>query len=253
MRLVPKNWSSFQHYKDRSPSWIKLHKALLDDYEFQCLPVASRALAPMLWLLASEEKDGIINASAAKLAFRLRMTETEFSDALKPLINQGFFDRASDALADCKRESIPEKETYREEEEEERDLKVSSPPQSVGPSLPVQVAFDEFCQVARECGLAVPSKLTASRRSSMQVRLREHGIDGWRQALTNIRGSPFLLGDNQRGWKADLDFVLQAKSFNRLLEGGYSGSDRNTHEQSVEHAIAAGFAAYSQRVASGGD
>ena len=50
-RIRPKNWHSFQHYKDRDPTWIKLHKKLLDDYEFQSLPLASRALAPMLWLL----------------------------------------------------------------------------------------------------------------------------------------------------------------------------------------------------------
>lgn len=58
MKLVPKNWTSFQHYKDRAPPWIRLHRGLLDDYEFQCLPVASRALAPMLWLLASAETSG---------------------------------------------------------------------------------------------------------------------------------------------------------------------------------------------------
>jgi hypothetical protein len=54
MLIVPNNWAELQHYKDRSPPWIKLHKKLLDNFEFQSLPVASRALAPMLWLLASE-------------------------------------------------------------------------------------------------------------------------------------------------------------------------------------------------------
>jgi hypothetical protein len=65
-----KNWAEFQHYKDRSPPWIRLHRSFLDDYDFHCLPVASRALAPMLWLLASENKDlssGIIEGSDEKL------------------------------------------------------------------------------------------------------------------------------------------------------------------------------------------
>ncbi len=113
MRLVPKSWSDFQHYKDRSPAWIKLHKRLLDDYEFQCLPVASRALAPMLWLLASEYENGVIEASADKLAFRIRMRPDEFSDALKPLIKNGFFileQDASEPLAERYQNSIPEKE-----------------------------------------------------------------------------------------------------------------------------------------------
>ncbi len=114
-----KNWTAFQHYKDRSPPWIKLHKNLLDDYEYQCLPVASRALAPMLWLLASESEDGSIPTDPKKIAFRLRMTEKEVVDALKPLIEAGFVMVDSDVLAECKRDAMPERETetYKEETE----------------------------------------------------------------------------------------------------------------------------------------
>lgn len=121
MILTPKNWNSFQHYKDRSPAWIKLHKALLDDYEFACLPVASKALAPMLWLLASEYEDGKIDATLDKLAFRLHMTRGDLANALSPLVEKQFFD-ASEALADCKRNAIPE----REEEGENIDKKRKS-------------------------------------------------------------------------------------------------------------------------------
>lgn len=91
MILTPKNWGEFQHYKDRSPSWIKLHKALLDDFEFASLPVESRALAPMLWLLASENDSGAIDATLDKLGFRLHMTAKEVAEALHPLIEAGFF------------------------------------------------------------------------------------------------------------------------------------------------------------------
>ncbi len=109
MILTPKSWNEFQHYKDREPSWIKLHKNLLTNYEFICLPVASKALAPMLWLLASEYKDGIIDASLDKIAFRLSMTRGDLADALSPLIESGFFD-ASEALADCQQDACLEKE-----------------------------------------------------------------------------------------------------------------------------------------------
>ena len=44
--MKPKNWSHFQHYKDRCPPWIKLHKELLNDRAFMTLPTASKALAP---------------------------------------------------------------------------------------------------------------------------------------------------------------------------------------------------------------
>lgn len=118
VKITPKNWGEFQHYKDRAPAWIKLHKNLLDNYEFQCLPVASRALAPMLWLLASEYEGGVIEAAPEKIAFRLRVSFQELNDAIKPLIDNGFFileQSASSVIA----ERLPREEKRREREEEE--------------------------------------------------------------------------------------------------------------------------------------
>lgn len=110
MSLTPKNWSEFQHYKDRNPPWIKLHHKLLDNYEFACLPVASRALAPLLWLLASEYEDGVIPLSDEALAFRLRMPVKELKTAVYPLIEHDFFISDSTPLADCKQLASPETE-----------------------------------------------------------------------------------------------------------------------------------------------
>ncbi len=117
-----KNWDRFQHYKDRTPPWIRLHRGLLDDYEFHCLPDASRALAPCLWLLASENPDpsrGEIAAADEKIAFRLRMPVRKFQDAVKPLIEHGFFEMerdASEVLADGPHGATPEAETEAEGE-----------------------------------------------------------------------------------------------------------------------------------------
>lgn len=108
------DWSKFQHYKDRSPPWVKLHKSLLDDIDYQSLPIASRALAPMLWLLASENMDGTIDCEIRKLAFRLRCSEKEVKDGLEPLVRQGFLIHASGALADCQHVAVPETETETE-------------------------------------------------------------------------------------------------------------------------------------------
>jgi len=124
MFLIPKNWTSFQHYKDRAPPWIKLHKVLLDDSAFQRLPVASRALAPMLWLLASEEKDGAFNGDPVELAFRLRQSEKEVTSALKPLIDNGFFVLVQDAsklLAERVQVAVPETEESRGRERGETE------------------------------------------------------------------------------------------------------------------------------------
>jgi hypothetical protein len=54
-----RNFERFQHYKDRSPPWIKLYNELLDDYEFGRLPDASKFHLVAIWLLASRSENKI--------------------------------------------------------------------------------------------------------------------------------------------------------------------------------------------------
>jgi hypothetical protein len=133
--IRPKNWTKFQHYKNRSPIWIKLHRCLLDDFEFQGLPLASRALAPMLWLLASEASNGDITHDARKIAFRLRVPVEEVEAGLPALLSAGFFEvitnasatlspseqDASSVLAERYRHAMPEKEKNKVEKEKEKE------------------------------------------------------------------------------------------------------------------------------------
>ncbi len=120
MRLIPKNWRAFQHYGNRRPPWIKLHRELLDDREFMSLPMASKAMAPLLWLLASESEDASFDAAIDELAFRLRLASKEVEEGLKPLIDKGFFLDASTMLAACLQLASPDKETETEKEKEKR-------------------------------------------------------------------------------------------------------------------------------------
>jgi len=129
MLLQPKNWAVFQHYKDRSPPWIKLHRNLLINRDFVTLPTASKALAPMLWLLASEGKDGVFDATFEELQFRLYISKKDYDDGLKPLIDKGFFVVASGVLAECYQDASPEreKETETETKKEKKTTGVVRP------------------------------------------------------------------------------------------------------------------------------
>jgi hypothetical protein len=105
---------------------------------------------------------------------------------------------------------------------EEEDIGV---PPSVAPAGPTPTdalkAFELYNAVALECGLAQASRLTPSRQKSLIARLREHGIDGWQTALDRVRHSAFLTGRNDKGWRADFDFLLQAKSLAKVIDGAY--------------------------------
>jgi len=159
LKLTPRNWTRFQHYNSRRPPWIKLHRSLLDDYHFHTLPIASRAIAPMLWLLASEQQDGIIEAEPAALAFRLRISEKDLVCGLKPLIDNGFFESASTMLAPCKQNGVSETET-----ETETEKPPFIPPKAPakaerkkpGTRLPEDWAYDLKHEViAQECGVSL--------------------------------------------------------------------------------------------------
>jgi len=137
MKLIPKNWVKFQHYKDRNPPWIKLHRDLLIDKEYMRLPLASKALAPLLWLLASESVEGVFDADLDELEFRLRISQKELTEGLKPLIANGFFLDASTMLAVSLQDAIPETER-----ETEREAKYNPP-------IPKEL-LDEWMSVRRK-------------------------------------------------------------------------------------------------------
>ena len=125
--IRPHNWHQLQHYKLRSPPWVKLHRKLLDDIKWHALPVASKALAPMLWLLASEDKEGIIMGDDVEISFRLRMSRADLEAALKPLMDNGMFEDASIVLAGRLQHACSESETETETERE-RDASAALAP-----------------------------------------------------------------------------------------------------------------------------
>ena len=148
MLLTPKNWATFQHYKDRCPPWIKLHRDLLNNRDFMRLPIASKALAPMLWLLASESKDGSFDGSLDELVFRLHITPKEYEDGLKPLIDKGFFLSADGMLAPRLQTAIPETERETETETEtKREKKTLGKRLATDFSFPLE--WEQFCKETR--------------------------------------------------------------------------------------------------------
>ena len=166
MKLIPKSWKSFQHYKDRNPPWVKLHKTLLDDRDFSRLPIASKALAPMLWLLASESKDGIFDGSIEEIAFRLRWSEKDVNAGLKPLIDKGLFSIASGVLADCYQDARPETETETEGETEEKREAKTNTPEGVSDSI-----FKDYLEVRK-------SKKAKWTETALKGMIREAGKAG---------------------------------------------------------------------------
>lgn len=111
--LSLKNFAKHQHYKDRRPPWIKLHAAILEDYEFSCLQDASKAHLLLIGLLASKLNNRIPN-DAAWIARQIGASTTV---DIQVLVASGFLivmQDASAVISPRKQSALVETETERE-------------------------------------------------------------------------------------------------------------------------------------------
>ena len=71
--------------------------------------------------------------------------------------------------------------------------------------------------------------LSPARMTALRARIKDHWArdpaEGFRTFVQRIMRSDFLKGENERGWRADFDFVLRPDKAQKILEGGY-GIDR---------------------------
>jgi hypothetical protein len=123
-----KNFDRLQHYKDRSPPWIKLYNGLLDDYDFGRLPDACKAHLLAIGLLASRHSNKL-PLDADWLGKRINATQPVNLDIL---IESGFVvpdQPRSNMLAERKQVATPEREgeTQVQTETEDTSLRSVSP------------------------------------------------------------------------------------------------------------------------------
>lgn len=117
--LKIRNWEKFQHYKHRNPPWIKLQTDTFQNYDFACLQDASKLLAICYWTLAARSKTGEVPADFEYVKRQCNLSDLVTVEHLKELISCGFIEDASNVLASCKQNAIPEREgeAYSEERE----------------------------------------------------------------------------------------------------------------------------------------
>lgn len=137
----------------------------------------------------------------------------------------------SDAQGDAENDAHATR-TRRKEEDKENREDTSSLRSEVDP------AFDEYDTAASESGWPSIRKRDPDRRAKMLRLLDRWGASGWREGLAKARGSPFLCGENDRGWKANIDFFLQPNKFRKLMEGGYDGRSKSPRQSTAERGVA---------------
>jgi len=200
-----KNWDGLQHYRDRTPPWIKLYNHLLDDYEFACLQDASKLHLVLIWLLASRTSN--------RMPFNKKWIKSKIGvDSevdLNALLESGFIllepsndgeiqlmeQDASNVLADCKQHADTEERRAEERESRGEDKKniVSKLTDTPQKDL-VRDVFDHWRNVMGKGS----AKLTNDRRNKIMSRIREgytkddliKAIDGCSRSDWNMGRDP---------------------------------------------------------------
>lgn len=239
------DWSEKQHYKDDRgpPPWIKLHVNILNSRRFQMMHLASKALAPCIWLLAAKNS-GRVNIEIEELVFQLRWPREEIEIGLNGLIDNGYLVCSSNALATLYQGSTPETETYREETETEADKSALRAPRAQDALVLVQedVSRETPQKPKRTPRDALLRVLDADRaeallahRKALRAPLTAHAADLLAGKLALARDGPNAAADLmiERGWKG----------FNPEWEQSH---DRKTSTDRTLEAIAQGVLASRQ-------
>ena len=82
---------------------------------------------------------------------------------------------------------------------------------------------DAWNAMAQASGLAPIVRMTDTRRKHIGARVKEFGFDQCLTAIGRVGESPFLRGENDRGWRASIDWLCgTSDAMTRVLEGKYA-------------------------------
>ena len=72
------------------------------------------------------------------------------------------------------------------------------------------------------------TSMTDKRKKAVKARTAEHGKQAIMTVFNNVLQSPFLLGNNDRNWSCDFDWIFRPTNFIKILEGNYNGKSGNS-------------------------
>jgi len=224
MRYKIKKWDKFQHFKDRRPPWIKLYRDLLNDPDWHELHPKDAKILVMLWLVASEckEKKGRL-PELRKLSFRLRIKESELKQSITNLSSWLMHDDVK-LISKEDQGDTPETETETEGEGEGETDKPC-------PHLKIIELYNSL--LGNKLTKVKPTLWNGTRKGDLSLRWKEdkerQDIDWWKDLFKDISESKFLTGDNDRGWVADLGWILKQSNIIKIIEGKYSSRKSNNN------------------------
>lgn len=199
--------------------WIKLWRKSKDCEIFLQDPTAWRVFEYLL--MSADFKTGIYTSGRDRDSMYLRLKPTTFYQALIRLSRNW---KCIDIKTDNKKSTITilKWKQYQQDNDSSNDNKMTTNRQQNDTkeevknkrnkednnNVETQRVYDLFVSLFNKNPNTY--KLTDKRKLKIKSRLKDAGIEMLEEAITKTSKSKFHNGDNDRGWCADLDFIIRS-------------------------------------------
>jgi len=257
------NWKKYQHYKDRDPQWIKLHRRITQSDEWLMLADASRLLALVCMMQASGTEDGSFTANPI---ITQRFGSLEQEPDYQPLIDCGWLEWVevpgitTDNLASTMLADASTTLALRREYTKENILKKENPPvvpprgeAGAGDNSTLIAAplidQEQATRIADQWNALLndesidwtrgvkPRKLDPSPTWYPKLaKLRRSGVtpEDWEGVVLARFYSPHHRGENERRWSMSMGWILgkPAVKVTEIAEKGHEAKGAEGRPQS---------------------
>ena len=147
----------------------------------------------------------------------LNETNRAHNSVISILKKYNLFEKYKDLISPLKgaRDMDKEMDMVMEEEQEEEKKE--------------EIDYEKIIEVFNSLASNFPkvSKLTKQRKSAIHSRIKENDLESVGKVFKLAQESPFLNGENERGWRADFDWIMNPNNFIKILEGKYQNNKSN--------------------------
>ena len=232
--LRVRNWERWQSYRsDRTPPWIKLHRGLLLNPEWQALSDPEKGALVSIFMLAAERNGCVPNDA---LLIR-KLCNLEITPNLERFLSLQWLEKINK-----RRRRTTKDHSVLEERREERqsppEIRISvgacpSSPAPDGARGPAACPFARIVSLYHETLPQLPqvAALTDTRKANIRARWAnefERDLDLVRQYFDRVAESRFLTGRrNGRGdrpFRPDLEWLMKPGNVVKVVEGRYDDS-----------------------------
>lgn len=217
INLEVKNWAKFQEREDRANYvWFKFSNSFFSDPKLFPLTIGARFLFVYILCERSKSEGNVVSINLEMTAFTLRATPEKILSQLEELreISVIFQETPGNSRTDA---CLDKKDKKREDKKDKMRGDAAAADTSPKVPHPIVKLWNE-----NRGPLAGIRGCSASRLKHINSRWSENPSEAfWLEAVKRIAASSFCVGKNDRGWKADFDFLIKPDTAHKALEGKY--------------------------------